>query len=220
MNYKSGLDYGIWPMVMAQVVFQEDPAANEQLRARKKTRTRLAIQDAAIELFASHGYDATTVEQIAKRAEIGTTTFFTYFRSKDEVILSDQSQWLPLLSEGIRTRPSTESDLAAVKHAVKDEWVSHIDRERTVRQARALEASHVLRGLSYDIGQRWLVVIADALAQRHHLEVPDEECLFTARLALTILQHAMESWMLEGCRTDVDIAIDHTFDLLGRLDTG
>jgi AcrR family transcriptional regulator len=56
------------------------------LRERKRARTRQAIVDAALELFAKKGYDGTTVADIADAADIGTRTFFTYFASKDELL--------------------------------------------------------------------------------------------------------------------------------------
>ncbi|MFD0479729.1 TetR/AcrR family transcriptional regulator [Nonomuraea thailandensis] len=40
------------------------------LRERKKEKTRLAILDAALDLFLEQGYESTTVEQIAGAVEI------------------------------------------------------------------------------------------------------------------------------------------------------
>lgn len=56
------------------------------LRERKRQRTREAIIDAAMELFAAHGYDGTTVADIAAAADIATRTFFGYFPSKEELL--------------------------------------------------------------------------------------------------------------------------------------
>ena len=52
------------------------------LRERKREKTRAAIIDAAMELFETHGYDGTTVADIAAAAEIGTRTFFSVFRKQ------------------------------------------------------------------------------------------------------------------------------------------
>jgi AcrR family transcriptional regulator len=56
------------------------------LRERKRARTRQAIVDAAVDLFERHGYERTTVAEIAAAAEIGSRTFFSYFASKEEVL--------------------------------------------------------------------------------------------------------------------------------------
>src|SRR5262245_53320757 len=97
-------------MIPAEVVFRpvpsdaREPGPGEGLRSRKKARTRLAIEDAALELFDEQGYDATTVDEIAARADVSTTTFFRYFPTKAEVLLSDHGEQLPALHRAIVER--------------------------------------------------------------------------------------------------------------------
>src|SRR5262249_36833571 len=58
------------------------------LRARKKDRTRQQILSAAMKLFAARGFRATTIEQIAVAAEVGTGTVYNYFGSKGAIIVA------------------------------------------------------------------------------------------------------------------------------------
>jgi AcrR family transcriptional regulator len=57
------------------------------LRARKKTRTRDAIADAAISLFLAHGFDQVSVTDIAAAAEVSKPTLFRYFATKEDMLL-------------------------------------------------------------------------------------------------------------------------------------
>ncbi|WP_263263202.1 TetR/AcrR family transcriptional regulator [Pseudomonas sp. RIT-PI-S] len=58
------------------------------LRARQKEQRREAIVGAARVLFETHGFMATTVEQIAVDAGVSTPTVFNYFGSKQEILLA------------------------------------------------------------------------------------------------------------------------------------
>lgn len=57
------------------------------LREAKKARTRASLALAALELAADVGLQATTVEEIAARADVSPRTFFNYFDSKDEAVV-------------------------------------------------------------------------------------------------------------------------------------
>ena len=60
----------------------------------KKTETRQAILDAAFKLFSEVGYLSATIAQIARKAEVSTSNFYSYFDSKLEVFYELYEPWL------------------------------------------------------------------------------------------------------------------------------
>jgi AcrR family transcriptional regulator len=212
-----GVGYANDIMMPAQVSFRSAEQKPEGLRSLKKLRTRRAIEDAALALFAVQGYDETTIDQIAEKAEISTTTFFRYFPTKAEVVLAEHGQQLPALHRAIVERPAGESELTAIRWAVLDEWVLVIDAERTAEKARIVATSPLLQGLSFERGYRWLEVMTDALAKRRGLATPDERAMMAARVALGVLASTIEPWIASGCRGDVATAVARGFDLMAAL---
>lgn len=55
-------------------------------RARHKLEVYRRIHDAAVALFRKQGYDTTTIEQIAERADVAKGTVFNYFPSKESLL--------------------------------------------------------------------------------------------------------------------------------------
>lgn len=55
-------------------------------RERNKMRVKNGIYEAALELFTQQGYDQTTVEEIAERADVARGTFFNHFQRKEDII--------------------------------------------------------------------------------------------------------------------------------------
>ena len=87
------------------------------LRERKKAKTRAAIQQHALRLFQEHGYDATTVEQIAEATEISPSTFFRYFPTKEDVVLYDDLD--PLLFAAFESQAPELSPIQAMRGAMR-----------------------------------------------------------------------------------------------------
>lgn len=187
------------------------------LRTRKKQKTRLAIQDAALELFAEQGFEGTTVEEIAARAEVSTATFFRYFGTKGEVIFGGDGYEHEALEQSIIGRPKTEDDLTALRRAVGESWLPLLDQDLVARQVRASAKSPVLRGMSAELGVRFQAVIAGALARRRKLKSPDQKCRLTAAVAFAVFSDATNAWSRGGFREDLGTAIDREFDLMFKL---
>ncbi len=83
------------------------------LRERKKARTHEAIQEAALRLFRTQGYEVTTVEQIAAAAEVSPSTFFRYFPTKEDVVIHDALD--PLLFAAFAEQPPELSPIQAMR---------------------------------------------------------------------------------------------------------
>ena len=101
-------------------------------------------------LFAEQGYTATTVAQIADAADVSHTTFFRYFQSKEQVVLSDD------LAEArtavLTSAPPGLDRFDLVRHLVTglfeiaegDEWASSPARLRLIQSEPTLYATHQL----------------------------------------------------------------------------
>ncbi|GAA3580688.1 hypothetical protein GCM10022419_072710 [Nonomuraea rosea] len=89
------------------------------LRERKKEKTRLALLDAALDLFLEQGYESTTVEQIAGVVDVSPRTFFRYFTSKDHLVLWFHDHAEEILLETLESRPPDEAPFTAMMHAIR-----------------------------------------------------------------------------------------------------
>ncbi|MBM9469069.1 TetR/AcrR family transcriptional regulator [Nakamurella leprariae] len=95
------------------------------------------LMDAAFELFDERGYEQTTVEEIAERAQVSRTTFFRHYRSKEEVIFPRHE----VLLESIRQRLATSTErtaLIAVSDAVRLVLLSYLEEGDRARNRYAL----------------------------------------------------------------------------------
>ncbi len=81
----------------------------QSLRKKHVDRTRQAMIEAAFGLFREHGFSATTVEQIAERADVAPRTFFRYFPTKESVLFHDSEAKVQRIREQMTSRLQTES---------------------------------------------------------------------------------------------------------------
>ncbi|GAA1592244.1 TetR/AcrR family transcriptional regulator [Kribbella sancticallisti] len=76
------------------------------LRERRRAETQRMIQSHAMRLFTDHGYDATTVNHVAKSAGVSTMTVYRHFPTKEDLVLYDRYD--PLIAAQVAARPPDE----------------------------------------------------------------------------------------------------------------
>jgi AcrR family transcriptional regulator len=105
-----------------------------------KLPARERLAEAAFALFDEHGYEQTTVDDITERAGLGRTTFFRYYRSKEDVIFPDHDLLLQRIGDRLRTS-SHGTALAAVSDAVRLVLLHYLDEGDLARRRYALTSS-------------------------------------------------------------------------------
>ncbi|MHB0878148.1 MAG: acyl-CoA-like ligand-binding transcription factor [Anaerolineae bacterium] len=115
------------------------------LRERKKAQTRRTIQEHALRLFMEKGYEATTVQEIAAAAGVSHMTFFRYFPTKEDVVLSDDYD--PMLMALVASRPADEPAIDTLRHAIGDGFrqIYAVDREALLARTRLIVSTPALR---------------------------------------------------------------------------
>ena len=140
-------------------------------RAKNKARTRDALIAAATTLFRVHGYEATTIDQIAAGAGVSRRTFFRYFPSKDAVVFPRAEERLERFRELLAAEEGealSETLLRACREIGRDfsaNW------EELVLQQRLIDTEPLLQARERDLDQGWELAIADALRARGRDEV-------------------------------------------------
>lgn len=123
------------------------------LRERKKEKTRLALLDAALELFLEQGYDSTTVDQIAGSVDVSARTFFRYFANKEHLVFWFHDHGEEVMQAVLDERPADEAPFTSLGHALRAvlrdmEDSTPEDGERFLKMHRLLEENPALVGKS------------------------------------------------------------------------
>lgn len=85
------------------------------LRERKKRATRNAIRDAAMRLFEQDGFTHTTFDRIAEAADVSRATVFSYFPTKEEIVIGEGAAAIGALAGTLAERPAGQDTIATVR---------------------------------------------------------------------------------------------------------
>lgn len=189
--------------------------AGEGLRQRKRRETLQRIRDRGICLFIEKGYAATTLDDIAAAAGISRRTFFYYFKSKDEILLSLQSDVGDMLVGALRKVPADRRPLAAIREAAVAVCASiptddMIAIDRLMRESEAVQAR---KQASYVEQEKALFA---ALRERWPDPTREPGLRLVAMLAIGAMRLATEAFNREGGRRDMAEVLGEAFDALER----
>ncbi|MFI7408864.1 TetR/AcrR family transcriptional regulator [Streptomyces sp. NPDC049627] len=173
------------------------------LRERKKIKTREAIRSATYALIKEQGYDATTIEQIADRAEVSPSTVFRYFPTKEDIVLTDEYDSLML--EELRARPAGESWMDSMRYVMQKGIDALMTEDPEVVRVRAHLAVQVpaIRSRMVESMSATGRLLRGAIAERHGL---DPDSLEVRVYAMSLIGGLMEVnlyWGENDCEGDL-----------------
>jgi len=187
-------------------------------RQAHKTRTQRTLQQAALELFAKQGYDATTTEEIAERAGVSPRTFFRYFVTKESVLFVGEYGWFQEFTAEFLNQPRSLSDLDAMSATLVGLAHGLVLRRRSLLlYERAVASSPTLRGGVQDHQQEDIAKMAEAIATRRGMTQPDDECLLLAAVSLVTYRRALTKWLTGPAKVDPKQVIAAHFALLREV---
>ncbi len=103
------------------------------------------LAEAAVALFDENGYDETTVDDIAARAGVSRSTFFRYYRSKEDAIFPDHDTLLAQVDARLRAS-TADTAIVAVSDAVRIVLAHYVaDAEVSLRRYRLVGRVPALR---------------------------------------------------------------------------
>ena len=169
----------------------ERPAAG-----RPPVTSHAEIEAVSFELFASQGFDETTLDDIASALGVGRRTLFRYFPSKNDIPWGQFDASLEGLRLNLESTPADVPLFEAINRAVVDfnrfdpeTLPQHRQRMALILRTPALQAHSALRY------EQWREVIASYVAAR--LAVPADSLVprLAGHVALALALTSYEQWL-------------------------
>lgn len=182
------------------------------LRETKKARTRLAISDAATQLFVERGFERVTVAEIAEAADVSIKTVFNYFPTKEDLFFDRAEELVAGLERTVRERPAGTT-VAAALHALLTEnlvpfpgagWARLRDEEPYERYRAFVACEHAspaLRARRLVVAEGWAPRLAAAIADALGLAADDVRAAIFAQTvlgAMALRERALSEAVLAG----------------------
>jgi AcrR family transcriptional regulator len=172
------------------------------LRERKKLRTRHALADAALHMFAEQGFDATTLEELAEQAEVSKSTFFRFFAAKEAAAIEAEAELWSAYLAALADRELSgaildelHQTLAAAVTSLDPSWD---ERFLATRRLIAAEPALLRYVEHYRAGIKDQVIAC--LAVKLQLDPEDLRLRVLAELATTAFSLAGRQWVRDSGR--------------------
>jgi TetR/AcrR family transcriptional regulator, regulator of mycofactocin system len=181
---------------------------------RPPITTREEIEDAALELFATQGFEATTLDDLAGAIGVGRRTLFRYFKSKNDIAWGDFDQVMERLRSALAARARMHP-MEALRGAVVES--NHYEAEQLpglrirltlIMRTPALQAHSALRYAE------WRAVVAEWAATRLGGTPGDLLPQAIGHAALGTAMAAFGRWV-DHPDEDLDGLLDAAFQGLG-----
>ena len=187
----------------------------EGLRERKRRETLKRITDAGMSLFLNKGYEATTLDDIAAAADISRRTFFYYFKSKDDILISMQSGMGETIANELNDIDPTTRPIDAM-HIILAKMISHYPHDEMMAIDKVMRSSDVVQARKQANYIKHEETIFAALCKKW----PDDEIKTTLRLiamhTIGVVRISLDTMYKEGGKRPLSEILDDIFGALKK----
>jgi mycofactocin system transcriptional regulator len=181
---------------------------------RRPSTTQDHISSVALDLFASHGFDEVSVDDVARAAGIARRTLFRYYSSKNAIPWGDFDAHLNLMRE-LLASGDQRGDIAVALRTALLAFNRFDDEERHRQRMRLILGTDALQAHSMTMYAGWRTVVAEYVAHRRGEDpgglVPQTAAWTLLGVALT----AYEQWLADES-VSLERLLGDAFDVVGR----
>jgi AcrR family transcriptional regulator len=209
------------------------------LRERKKQQTRAHIAETARRLFTERGFEAVTVAEVARAADVAEKTVFNYFPTKEDLFYSGMEAFEERLLGVVRGRAPGESVLDAFRgfflqpsgeFALEGAGSAREATQRILNVTKVIVESPALRARERQVLERYGDTLAGLIAEETGADPDDVEPFVVAHALLAlhrslieyvrrrVLAGASAPQIAEGLRAQAETALARLEGGLGDYD--
>jgi AcrR family transcriptional regulator len=181
------------------------------IRERKRRETLRRITDAGVCLFIKKGFEGTTVEEIAAASGISRRTFFHYFESKDDILLSLQSNVGDMFAAEVRRASADGSPFELLRDAALSVCAS-IPPDDMLALDRLMRGSPSVQARKQASYRQQEETLFSALRERWPDPARETRLRVLAMVAVGATRLASETFSQEGGARPFDEVLRAAFD--------
>lgn len=198
---------------------QTEAAAPIPLRERQRNALRTDIQQAALRLFAAHGFDNVTTEAIAEEVGISPSTFFRHVPSKEHLLLGATQRGRAKVVANFHARPADEDIADSIAAAILARTAQFVDDDETLelwRRAMASAPAELRRAsvLNREDCDELIGAVAARLDKRGR--DADIRAGVLVRAAVAAVEYAYEWWLTNDQNESLHALTERALQLVAR----
>jgi AcrR family transcriptional regulator len=183
---------------------------------RDPEKVRHRLQEAALKLYQTRGYEDTTAADIAAEAGVTQRTFFRHFPDKREVLFGGEDEFISTLTNAVKNVPHGLGPLEALVCAFPSVEPLFIRNRAFTEPRRHIIAAHP--ALQERAQTKSRVVVSALVKAFQQRSVPERAASLAAQVGMAVLSQAVAAWFENGS-TDLGVHVECAFKDLCDLVT-
>jgi len=188
------------------------------LRQHKKNKLRENIIDSSLDMFCRRGFDETTIDDITLSLEISKRTFFRYFPTKEDIVLSIYENLIETAKRNNIQTIHSKNPIHTIKHAFcnlamqyEKENNFYLKIESLINKTPAIRAKRIEKFVQY--GEEIYNSYGFTLKKNAEKVFQKNIMIY---FSMGIFESAITTWTTSNGKTNLSKIIDDGFKLIDK----